>query len=154
MLNQQAKEITFTRILNAPRELVFKAWTDETHMAQWWGPKGFTNPVCTMDVRPDGSLYIAMTAPNGMAYPTKGTFHEISEPGRLVFTTTAFDDEHGTPGIEMLNTVTFEEQDGKTKLTLRVTPVKVLPAFAEAVTGMNKGWNESLDRLTAVVECV
>ena len=65
-------EFVITTIINAPRALVFKAWTDPKQMAQWWGPKGFTNPVCEMDVRPGGAHRIVMRGPDGTDYPIKG----------------------------------------------------------------------------------
>ena len=63
------REVTITRIIDAPRELVFKAWTDPKHMAQWWGPRYFTNPICEMDVRPGGAILIHMRGPDGVIYP-------------------------------------------------------------------------------------
>src|SRR5436309_7085220 len=71
------RELTITRVFDAPRALVFKMWTEPAHMAQWWGPHGFTNPVCEMDVRAGGRLRIVMRAPDGVEYPMSGTFREI-----------------------------------------------------------------------------
>src|SRR5471030_3335358 len=79
------REFVITREFDAPRELVFKAWTDPKHLAQWWGPRGFTNPVCEWDVRPGGKIYDVMRAPNGVDYPMGGEFCEIVPPERLVF---------------------------------------------------------------------
>lgn len=141
------RELVITRIFDAPRELVFKAWTDPKHVAQWWGPKDFTNPVCELDVRPGGALLIHMRGPDGVVYPMKGVFHEIAEPERLVFTSSAFEDEAGNPQLEVLNTVTFVEQGGKTKLTLRAVVVRSTPEVAAALAGMEEGWNQSLDKL-------
>src|SRR5208282_1015543 len=106
------RELVITRIFDAPRELVFKAWTDPRHVAQWWGPKGFTNPVCEMDVRPGGALRIVMRAPDGSEYPMTGIFREIVAPERLVFTNVAVD-KAGKPLLEGLTTVTFAEAGGK-----------------------------------------
>ncbi len=75
------------------RDLVFKAWTETKHMAQWWGPKGFTNPVCEMDVRAGGAIRIHMRAPDGVVYPMTGVFQEIVVPERLVFVSSALDDK-------------------------------------------------------------
>jgi len=142
------REVVFTRILDAPRELVFKAWTDPKQMAQWWGPRYFTNPVCEMDVRPGGAILIHMRAPDGVVYPMKGVFHEVVEPERLVFTSSALEDDEGNPQMEDLTTVTFEEADGKTRLTVRAVVTKAEPAAAGALEGMEEGWSQSLDRLT------
>ncbi len=105
------------RVFNAPRTLVFKAWTDPKQLVQWWGPKDFTNPVCEADVRSDGTMRIHMRGPDGTVYPMTGLYHEVVEPERIVFTTTPLDGE-GDPLFEVLSTVTFAEQGGKTTLTL------------------------------------
>lgn len=110
------KELILTRILGAPRGLAFKVWTDAKHLAEWWGPRKFTNPVCEIDARPGGLIRIDMRGPDGMIYPMKGVFHEVVEPERLVFTSTALRDEQGHPLFEILNTVTFEDFHGITKI--------------------------------------
>jgi uncharacterized protein YndB with AHSA1/START domain len=143
------RELIMTRIFDAPRELVFKAWTDPKHVARWWGPNGFTNPVCEMDLRPGGSFRIVMRAPDGVDYPTTGVFREIVEPERLVFTNVALGKE-GNPVLEGLTTVTFVEHDGKTKLTLHSLQTSAVGFVAEAepkLEGMEEGWRQSLDRL-------
>jgi uncharacterized protein YndB with AHSA1/START domain len=142
------RELTITRIFDAPRELVFKAWTDPRHMAQWWGPKGFTNPVCEMDVRPGGALRIVMRAPDGADHAMRGVFREVVEPERLVFTNIAVDAE-GYVLLEGLTIVTFAEHDGKTKLTLQTSAAGVAAEAAQMLAGMEQGWTQSLDRLTA-----
>ncbi len=141
------RELVITRVFDAPRELVFKAWTDPKHVAEWWGPKGFTNPICELDLRPGGAIRIDMRGPDGVVYPMKGVFHEIVEPERLVVTTSAFEDQEGNPQLEVLNTVTFAEYNGKTKLTLRAVVVKSAPEVAAALDGMEEGWSQSLERL-------
>lgn len=139
--------LVMERVFDAPRELVFQAWTDPKHVAQWWGPKGFTNPVCELDVRPGGAILIHMRGPDGVVYPTKGVYREIVSPERLVFTNSAFEGEEGNSQLEVLTTVTFGEHNGKTKLTLRAVVVKSTPEVAAALAGMEEGWNQSLDRL-------
>jgi uncharacterized protein YndB with AHSA1/START domain len=141
------KELNIIRIIDAPRELVYKMWTDETHMAKWWGPNGFTNIVCKMDVRPGGSIYIVLLDPEGQENPVKGTFHELSEPGKVVFTTTAFEDEDGKPQVEMLNTLVLEEYEGKTRLHLKAEIIHLSEAMAAAREGMQEGWSESINRM-------
>lgn len=148
VLAPDKRELTITRILDAPRELVFKAWTAPKHVAQWWGPKYFTNPVCELDVRPGGAIHIDMAAPDGAIYPMTGTFHEIVEPERLVFTGSAIEDEEGNPQLESLTTVILVEHEGKTKLTLHVVVTRATPASEGALAGMEEGWNQSLDKLT------
>jgi uncharacterized protein YndB with AHSA1/START domain len=142
------RTVVITRVFDAPRELVWKAWTDSKHMAQWWGPQGFTNPVCEMDVRPGGALRIVMRAPDGAEHPMKGVFREIVEPERLVFTAVA-EDENGNPLLEALTTVTFAKQGGKTKLTVHACAVGLAAVAERMLEGMQAGWTQSLDRLEA-----
>jgi uncharacterized protein YndB with AHSA1/START domain len=153
---QAVQELVLTRIYGAPRSLVFKAWTDAEQVARWWGPRKFTNPVCELDVRPGGLIRIDMCGPDGQIYPMKGVFHEIIEPERLVFTSTALEDEHGKPMLEILNTITFEDFHGITKLTLHARLVtkdfKMTPQVAAALSGMEQGWSESLYRLADELE--
>jgi len=141
------KDLTITRIFDAPRELVYKAWTDPKLVAQWWGPRQFTNPVCEMDVRPGGTLLIHMRGPDGVVYPDKGVFHEVVAPERLVFTSSAFEDEQGNPQLEVLITVTFTELYGKTEVTLQADVLKSTPEVEAPLSGMEEGWKQSLDKL-------
>jgi uncharacterized protein YndB with AHSA1/START domain len=146
---ETGRKLVLTRTFQAPRSLVFKVWTDPKHLAQWWGPHGFTNPVCEVEVRPGGDIRIDMTGPDGVVYPMNGVFHEIVEPERLVFTATAHQDKEGRPGLEVLNTVTFVEHEGGTTLTLEAVVKKAAPEAARALEGMEVGWTQSLERLAA-----
>ena len=80
------REFVITRILDAPRALVFRAWTDPKHMAAWWGPQTFTNPTCELDPRPGGKWYIQMRGADGIDHPCQGVYREVAPPERLVFT--------------------------------------------------------------------
>ncbi len=140
-------DLVITRIFDAPRELVFKLWTDPKHVVHWWGPKFFTNPVCELDPRPGGIMRIDMQGPDGTVYPGKGTFLEVVEPERIVFTATTLDDEEGNPQLVVLHMVTFDDAEGKTKLTLQAFVVKSAPVAAFALAGMEEGWSGSLDKL-------
>ncbi len=144
------REVLITRILDAPRSLVFKAWVDPKHLAQWWGPHEFTNPVCELDVRPGGAIRIHMRGPDGTVYPMTGVYQKIVEPERLVFTSAALD-EKNSPLFEVLNTVTFAEQGGKTTLTLEARVSKATAEAAPYLEGMAEGWSQSLDRFAAFV---
>jgi uncharacterized protein YndB with AHSA1/START domain len=152
---EMATELTLKRTFDAPRELVFKAWTDPQLMAKWWGPAVFTTPVCELEARPGGKLYIVMHGPAGSDFdldlPTSGVFHEVEEPSRLVFSTKALEDENGDALLETLNTVTFAEQGGKTDVTLHIVVTKSAPQAAGALAGMEQGWSESLDKLNALL---
>jgi uncharacterized protein YndB with AHSA1/START domain len=145
------QELIATRVFNAPRELVFQAWTVPERLARWWGPKGFTNPVCEVDVRPGGAIRIHMRGPDGTVYPMTGVFHEIVEPEKLVFSSSALD-QNGEPMFEILNTVTFAAEGNKTKLTVLASVSNPKPGAAQHLAGMEQGWSLSLDRLGVEVE--
>ena len=144
------REVIITRIFDAPRELVFKAWTDPKHMIRWWGPHRFTNSACEMDVRVGGTWHIVMRGPNGVDYPCRGVYREIVELERLVFTNNA-EDTAGNLLLEGLTTVTFEDYGGKTKLTLQTRAVGLVPDAPSMLAGMEMGWTQSLERLDAHV---
>jgi uncharacterized protein YndB with AHSA1/START domain len=144
-------EIVFTRTFDAPRNLVFKVWTDPRHLAKWWGPHGFTNPRCEWDARPDGAIHIDMRGPDGRIYPMSGRFREIVEPERLVFVCAALD-ESRKPMFEVLNTVTFAEEGGKTVLTLTARVITSTPSAPQYLKGMEMGWTQSLERLSVQVD--
>jgi uncharacterized protein YndB with AHSA1/START domain len=140
------QELVTTRIFDAPRELVFRAWTERDRLQRWWGPRGFTNPRCDVDVRPGGAIRIDMRGPDGTVYPMIGTFQEVAPPERLVFASSAIDG-HGEPLFEVLNVVSFEEVGAKTALTLRAIVTRTTERAARHLGGMNQGWSQSLDRL-------
>lgn len=140
------KEGRFMRVFEAPRELVFKAWTDPKHLAQWWGPHGFTNPVCEVDARPGGAIRIDMRGPDGTVYPLRGTYQEIVRPERLSFISSGLDEE-GNPLFEALTTVTFAEDGGKTTLRVHVRVIKATAKAASHLAGMEEGWTQNLERL-------
>jgi uncharacterized protein YndB with AHSA1/START domain len=149
MANEE-QELVLTRVFDAPRELVFKAWTDPKRVAQWWRPRGFTNPVCELDVRPGGAIRIHMRGPDGTVYPMTGVYQEVLEPERIVFTSAALDAE-GNALFELLTTVTFAEQGGKTKQILRARVIKRTAQAAQYLKGMEAGWTQSLEYLA---ECL
>lgn len=141
-------ELLVKRVIDAPRNLVFQAWLEPERLAAWWGPDGFSNPVCNLDPRPGGAIYVEMKGPDGSVYPMTGKYLEIDHPKRLVLSTSAINDE-GEIILSNLATVVFEEEGGKTKLTLSV---KVVFATLEAkmhLQGMEEGWSQSIDRLKA-----
>jgi uncharacterized protein YndB with AHSA1/START domain len=140
------QEFVIVREFAAPRALVFKAWTDPNHLAQWWGPKGFTNPVCEWDPRPGNAIYVVMRAPNGTDYPMGGEFREILPPERLVFTSGALDTT-GKMLFEFLHTVTFVEHSGKTTLTIRARVTKTTADANKYIGGFEAGMTQSLERL-------
>ncbi|HXN71847.1 MAG TPA: SRPBCC domain-containing protein [Candidatus Acidoferrales bacterium] len=140
------REVVITRVFDAPRELVFKAWTDPRIMKEWYGPKMFTNSVCELDVRVGGAWRIVMRGPDGAEYPGRGVYREIVKPERLVFTSDATDKD-GNVILAGLATVTFAEEGGKTKLTLRVRATAMVDYAVAYLAGMEAGWSQSLDGL-------
>lgn len=140
------RTVTITRLIDAPRDLVFRLWTEREHMARWWGPRGFTNPVCEMDVRAGGAIRIDMRAPDGTVYPMTGTFREIMPPRRLVFEVVA-EDHDGNPLLRSLTVVTFADEDGKTRLTVHADAIGIAPVAPQMLAGMEAGWTQSLEKL-------
>ncbi len=141
------RELTLVRTYDAPCDIVFKAWTEPEQLAKWWGPKNFTNPVCEADVRVGGKINITMRAPDGTDYPMGGEYKEIVENERLVFTSTAYEDENGDPLLKNLNTVTFADKENKTEMTLHVEVLITSDKVADAHSGMKTGWSQSFDKL-------
>ncbi len=139
------RQLVITRIIDAPRELVFQAWTEPAHLVRWWGPHGFTTPVCEMDVRLGGTFRITMRSPEGEEYRIKGVYHEILAPERLVYTNGW--DEAGRPGGESLVTLTFSDHAGRTRLTILTEFASVADLETFKGMGVAEGWGESLGRL-------
>ncbi len=151
------KDVVITRVFDAPRELVWKAWTDPEHMKRWWGPKDYTCPACKIDLRVGGKYLFCIRSRDGQDIWSTGFYRELAEPGRIVCTD-SFSDAEGNIvpathygmgediALEMLVTVTLVEHGSKTLMTLNHTG---LPAgmMSEA----NAGWNESFDKLAAHV---
>ena len=138
------RELVVTRTFDAPRALVFAAWTNPEHLVRWWGPKGFTTPSCAMEVRPGGGFRTVMRSPEGTVHRLRGRYREVVPPERLVFTF-AWEDEAGRPGHETLVTVTLAEAGGKTRLTLH----QAVFERVESRSSHHEGWRECLDRLAA-----
>ena len=117
MTDTSDREIIHSRLLNAPRPLVYEAFTQPQHVAQWWGPDGFTNTIHEMDVRPGGVWRFIMHGPDGTDYTNRVVFHEVQPPERLVY-------EHGSDIDNDPNrfhvTTTFEDQGAKTLITMRL----------------------------------
>jgi uncharacterized protein YndB with AHSA1/START domain len=147
------RELTLVRIFDAPREVVFKSWTDPLQLAKWWGPKIFTKPVCEADARPGGAWRIVLRAPDGTEYPASGIYREVVEPEKLAFTNNATDRD-GNPLVEAFTTVTFEDLGGKTKLTLHTRAVGLVPYAPRMLAGMETGWSQSLDKLAESLQSI
>jgi uncharacterized protein YndB with AHSA1/START domain len=133
-----ANELTMTRIFDAPRDLVFKAWTAPEHMMHWFCPNGFTLPVCEMDFSVGGRFRLCMRASDGNEHWVNGVYREIVPVERIVWSGTM---EHD--GNEILTTVTFADQERKTRLTVHQT----YSIETDSTRGAHQGWTETLERL-------
>jgi uncharacterized protein YndB with AHSA1/START domain len=135
------RELTLTRVFDAPRELVFRMWTDPEQIARWWGPQGFTTISLTMDIRPGGAYRAAMRSPAGTLHCRRGVYREIVPPERLAFTF-AWEDAAGDLGHETVVTVTFAEHHGRTLITL----TQAIFDTVAACDDHRLGWASCLER--------
>ena len=153
------KPFIISRTLNAPRELVWKVWTQKEHLMKWFGPKGFTMPVSDLDFRVGGTFLYGMDSPDGTRMWGKWVFREITPPEKLVLVD-SFSDEEGNitrhpmaPAWprEMLTTTTLKESGGKTELTIEWLPINAdedeIAAFEAGRESMKGGWSGTLERL-------
>ena len=155
----ETERMVITRMFDAPRELVWKAWTDPQYVMQWWGPKGFTAPVCKMDFHVGGKFLCCMRSPDGQEFWNAGEYHEIV-PHEKIVSSMYFSDSEGNKveaaeyGIEHQaiedahDVVLFEDLgSGKTKLTF------IGNETAEDATksGQAEGWNQILEKIAAVL---
>lgn len=142
------REIAISRLLDAPRELVYRVWTQPEHIAQWWGPNGFTTTILHMDVRPGGEWKFIMHGPDGTDYNDLIVFTEVTPPERLTYEHSDWEDT-----MHFSSETVFEEQpDGKTLVTMRSvfkTP-EILREMVEQV-GAIEGGNQTLDRMVAYI---
>lgn len=140
---EAADELVITRVFDAPRELVFEAFTDPKHGLHWMGPRDY--PIVKMEgeLKPGGKWRSCLRAKDsGEELWNGGVYREVVAPERLVYTF-AWDEESGNTPTETLVTLTFEDENGKTKMTFRQAPF----ASTESRDGHNEGWNSSFDRL-------
>lgn len=142
------REIMMTRVFDAPRELVFNAYTDPRAIAQWWGPRAYTTVVDQLDLRPGGTWRFINRNAEGVEFGFRGEYREIVPPERLVST---FEFE-GMPGHVALNTAIFEEHDGKTTVTATSLFETVEDRDGMLNSGMESGARESWDRLAEYLQ--
>ena len=155
----ETERMVLTRILDAPPELVWKAWTDPKYVMQWWGPKGFTAPVCKIDFRVGGKFLCCMRSPDGQEFWNGGEYHEIV-PNEKIVSSMYFADSEGNKvepahyGIEheaienVHDVITFEDLgNGQTKLTF----IGNETAEAAKNSGQLEGWNQILTKFETVV---
>jgi uncharacterized protein YndB with AHSA1/START domain len=155
------QEFVFTRVFDAPRNLVWKAFTESERLMQWWGPKGYTMLVCTVDLRPGGVFHYSMQSPDGRVMWGKWVYREIVPPERLV-TVVSFTDAEGnllrhpmspTWPLELLHTMTLSERQRKTTLTVTGAPTNATEeerkTFSAGRNSMEAGFTGTLDQLAA-----
>ncbi len=157
------KEFTVVRELNAPRELVFKLWSEAEHLAKWWGPKGFDIKVAKLEMRPGGIFLFGMTTPDGNDMWGRFIYREVVSPSRLVFINSFSDKDGGVTRnpwnadwpLESLNILTLEEHSGKTTLTLKGYPInaseKECQEFEKGFGDMQQGFKGTFDQLEEYV---
>jgi uncharacterized protein YndB with AHSA1/START domain len=146
------RELIFTRLLDAPPELVFQAWTDPAHLIHWYGPKGFTTTVHQMDVRPGGEWRLTMHGPDGRDYKNRLLFVEVKKPERLVY---KHEPEEGSEPVTFETTVTFAEEQGKTRLTLRMLfPTHEERQHVVKMYGAVEGGRQTLGKLADYLQMI
>ena len=138
--------LTLTRVFNAPRALVFDAWTKKEHLDRWSAPNGFTIPDYGADLRPGGAWHCLMIAPNGEKYPVNGVYLDVV-PNELLVMTHGWVEDDGTRPHETIVTVRFADENGKTRVTFEQTNFKSI----ESRHGHEGGWTQCFDRLAEIL---
>jgi uncharacterized protein YndB with AHSA1/START domain len=153
---QTGKDLTFTQVLDAPRELIFKVFSEPEHVKQWWGPEGWTMPVCTIDFRPGGTWHYCIRNSEGEEHWAKAVYREIVPPARIVYTDNMVD-AGGNP-IEGLPpkrvTLTFDDLDGKTRLRVHVQLASAADCQKLVDMGFVQHFPETLNHLEQHVDSV
>jgi uncharacterized protein YndB with AHSA1/START domain len=149
MSHANDNELIITRTFDAPRTLVWQAWTDPKHIMQWWGPAGFNIETCASDLRVGGHFQLKMRAPDGNIYPCIGIFREIVEHERIVYDGEAAEGHPCGAGIppRAVVTISFAEQQGKTHLTLHTRYASAERKEAAGAARFVVSWEEALERL-------
>jgi uncharacterized protein YndB with AHSA1/START domain len=145
------RELYISRFYAVSRQQVFRAWTEPKQLSRWWGPKDFTTPVCEIEPRVGGRLNIVMRGPDGTDYPMQGTITDIRASERFAFDFEALDKVGGKPVLQGRLSVTFTEEDGKTRASLSTYAEGLGIDAVDKLEGMETGWNQSLDRLTRLI---
>ncbi len=146
------RELVVTRLVNAPREMVYKVWTEPEHIAQWWGPNGFTNTISEMSVKPGGVWRYIIHAPDGTDFPNRIVYTEVVPGEKLVYVHS--DDIDNDPNSFHVF-VTFEAVGAKTKVTMTSTfaSAEILQMLTKEY-GVTEGANQTLNRLEAHLVCI
>lgn len=147
----QDRELVLTRIFDAPREKLFRAWTDPELLKQWFAPLPYTTPRAELDVRPGGANLIVMRGPDGNEFPNRGVYLEVVENERLVFTDAYTKAWEASEKPFMTVIVTFENEGDKTRYTARVRHWTVADREAHEKMGFHEGWGQCTDQLAELV---
>jgi uncharacterized protein YndB with AHSA1/START domain len=145
------RELVLTRIIDAPREKVFRAWTEPELLKQWFAPQPYTTPVVELDLRPGGASLIVMRSPQGQEFPNRGVYLDVVENERLVFTDAYTRAWEPSEKPFMTVTITLEDEAGKTRYIARVLHWTVADREAHEKMGFHQGWGQCADQLTALV---
>ena len=145
------RELVLTRLIDAPREKLFRAWTEPQLLKQWFAPLPYTTPVAELDVRPGGANLIVMRGPDGQDMPNRGVYLEVVKNERLVITDAYTKAWEPSEKPFMTVILTFEEEGGKTRYTARVRHFTVADREAHEKMGFHGGWGICADQLTALV---
>ncbi|RJG44615.1 SRPBCC family protein [Mesorhizobium sp. DCY119] len=146
------RELVLTRLIDAPREKVFKAWTDAELLKQWFAPLPWTTPVVEVDVRPGGSSMFVMRDPDGNDYPNKGVYLEVVENEKLVFTDAFTEAWQPSEKPFFTGVLTFEDEGGKTRYTARARHWTKEDRDAHEKMGFHEGWGQCTDQLEALLK--
>jgi uncharacterized protein YndB with AHSA1/START domain len=155
LMTKPDRDVVITRVFTAPRELVYAAFTDAAHLKQWYGPHGFSIPVCESDPRPGGKLALQMRhdAADGALYPMTGTYGAIDPPQRFELFSQALAPD-GSVALDIQAVYSFVDLSGKTELTIDIHILRATTLGEQYLAGMNEGWNQSLDKLATYFETV
>ena len=147
----ESRELALTRVIDAPRERIFQAWTDPAILPQWWGSHGITTPVCEMDPRPGGIFRTVMRDADGNEHAGTGVFLEVVAPERVVFTDAFTPGWIPSPEPFFTCVVTLEEDGGKTRCTARALHWTEEKRAQHEEMGFKTGWGEMFERLETLV---
>ncbi|HUC65640.1 MAG TPA: SRPBCC family protein [Stellaceae bacterium] len=145
------RELVLTRLIDAPRATLFRAWTEPALLKQWFAPLPYTTPVAELDVRPGGVSLVVMRDPRGNDIPCRGVYLEIVENERIVFTDAYTSAWEPAPKPFMTVILTFAEEDGKTRYMARVRHWTVADRETHEKMGFHQGWGQCADQLAALV---
>jgi uncharacterized protein YndB with AHSA1/START domain len=143
------REIVITRDFDAPRTVVFDAWTKAEHVAHWWDPSGGPLAVCEIDLRPAGAFRFIHGGPDGPKHPFAGIYREITAPARLVFAT-----RNSPSGAESVGTLVFSEHAGRTTLTMTIECHSMADRDAMLKMGVAVGTSRTLDNLDRYLSAI